>query len=237
MASSSLPLHAAIGILMVDAIIEMSFVSSMVAWLHRRGGRSFDIAYNGSSFPLHGKPLHMLANQGHTSNGAGGTAIVLVGLGGILVLWMRSRPALWKKSFIRILYHIWLVTTVLSVLLTLAAIIFTFVITKDHAGQVISVAYASSLHDRPYPNQVPYPLDEWTPENWFNAVLQLDLVYAGDRDAIKTMVHVMRGWRYNLIPMFIIGIAVVILAFLDAFHRRRDVRERRTLETKGAGRI
>ncbi|KAJ9661824.1 hypothetical protein H2198_001789 [Neophaeococcomyces mojaviensis] len=237
MASSSLPLYVAIGILMVDSIIELSFVSSMVAWLHRRAGRSFDIGYNNSSFPLHGKPLHLLADQGHTSNGAAGTAFVLIGMGGILVLWMRSRPNLWKKGFVKILYHFWLVMTVFSALLTLAALIFTFIITNNHAGQTIDVAYASTLNDQPYPNQVAYSLNKWTPENWFSAVLQLDLVHASDRSAIGIRVHVMRGWRWNLIPMFIIGLAVAALAFWDAFNRRRNMRETRALETKNGGRI
>ncbi|KAK5941470.1 hypothetical protein PMZ80_006749 [Knufia obscura] len=227
MAPFSLPLYVAIGLLMVDSIIELSFVSSMVAWLHRRAGGSFEIAYNGSTYSLHGKPENELADQGHTSNGAAGTAFVLIGMGGILILWMRSRPNMWQKGFVKVLYHFWLVMTVLSALLTLSALIFTFIITSNHAGQTIDQSVASQLDNHPYPNYVAYPLDSWTPENWFNAVLNLDLVHDSDRSAIDLRVHIMRGWRYNLIPMFIIGLAVAALAFWDAFNRRKAARSGR----------
>lgn len=224
MASPSLPLYIAIGLLMVDSITELAFVSSMVSWLHRRAGKSFEVEYNDSTFSLHGKPKNLLLNQGHTSNGSAGTAFVLIGLGGILILWMRSRQNLWQKGFVKILYHAWLVFTVLSALLTLSALIFTFVITNDHKGQTIDVALASTLHNEPYPNYVAYPNDAWTPENWLIAVLQLDLVHQSDRSDISGMLHVIRGWRYNLIPMFLIGVAVSTLAFLDAFRRRKYAR-------------
>lgn len=225
MASQSLPLYIAIGLLMIDSIIELSFISSMVGWLHRRAGGSFEIAYDGSSFPLHGKPAGLLADQGHTSNGAAGTAFVLIGLGGILILWARSRSNLWRSSTIKGLYHFWLIMTILSALLTLSALIYTFVLTNKYDGQTIDVAYASTLNDRPYPDYVAYPLSHWTPENWFGAVLNLDLVHAGDRNAISLRYAVMKGWRWNLIPMFIIGLAVAMLALWDAFSRRKRARE------------
>lgn len=224
MASQSLPLYIAIGVLMVDSIIELSFVSSMVAWLHRRAGGSFEIGYNGSSFSLHGKPESLLLNQGHISNGAAGTAFVLIGLGGIVILSLRSRSNLWRSGLVKVAYHFWLVMTVFSALLSLAALIFTFVLTNDHDGQTINLATASTLGNRPYPHYVAYPFQSWTPENWFGAVLKLDLVDAGDRDAISLRYAVMKGWRWNLIPMFIIGLAVAMLAFWDAFNRRKVAR-------------
>lgn len=220
-------LYIAIGVLMVDSIIELAFVSSMVAWLHRRAGGAFEIGYNGSSFSLHGKPVHLVVDQGHTSNGAAGTAFVLIGMGGLLVLWMRSRPNLWQKGSTKFLYHFWLVMTVLSALLTLAAIIFTWIVTGDYSGQTIDESLASQLNNQPYPNYVAYPLDKWTPENWFDAVLELDLIHKADRSTISTMTAIMRGWRINLIPMFIIGVVVAVLAFMDALSRRKVARSER----------
>lgn len=102
---SGLTLKIAIGFLMLDSAAEMALISGMVAWLHRRAGRSFDIDYDGASFSLHGKPLGLLVDQGHTSNGAAGTAFVVVGLGGILVLLMRSRS---DSRVGRALYPFWL---------------------------------------------------------------------------------------------------------------------------------
>lgn len=232
MASSSLLLYIGIGVLMLDSIIELGFVSSMVGWLHRRAGGSFEIAYNGSTFSLHGKPENLLVNQGHTSNGAAGTAFVLVGMGGILILWMRSRANLWQKGFVKFLYHLWLVLTVLSALLTLAALLFTWILTNKHKGHMIELDVASQLNNRPYPNYVAYPLMKWTPETWFDAVLDLDLVHHSDRTDISSMLDIMKGWRINLIPMFIIGVAVVALAFLDAFARRKAARSERMTQDK-----
>lgn len=61
-------------LLMIDAIIELSFISSMVAWLHSTAGGEFEVIAPESqdtlSFNLHGKPKNLLLNQGHTSNGA-----------------------------------------------------------------------------------------------------------------------------------------------------------------------
>lgn len=227
MASPSFMLYIAIGLLMVDSIIELSFISYMVSWLHRRAGRSFEIEHNGTSFSLHGKPLGLLVNQGHTSNGAAGTAFVLIGLGGILVLWMRSRPNLRQKGFTKFLYHFWLVMTVLSALLTLAALLYTWILNGKYSGQEIDLAVASQLHNRPYPNQVPYPLEKWTPENWFDAILNTRLVLESDRNAISGITALIRGWRINLIPMFVIGVIVAALAFSDAFRRRKAMRSER----------
>lgn len=220
---------------MVDSIIELSFVSYMVGWLHRRAGKSFEVEYNGTAFSLHGKPANLLPNEGHTSNGAAGTAFVLIGMGGILVLWMRSRPNLWQKGFTKFLYHFWLVMTVLSALLTLAALLYTWILVHMHAGQTIDLAVASQLHNQPYPNYVAYPLDQWAPENWFSAVLKTDLVHQSERNEISGTLSIIRGWRINLIPMFILGVIVSVLAFLDAFKRRKAARSER--DTKGESEI
>ncbi|KAK4631265.1 hypothetical protein CLAFUW4_03599 [Fulvia fulva] len=235
MAPLTLALNVAIGILMVGSIIELSFISSMVGWLHRRAGRDFDINYNGSTFPLHGKPLGLLVDQGHTSNGAAGTAFVLIGMGGILALWLRSRATRTSSILSRIgmfWYYFWLAMTVPSILLTLAALIYTLVLTNNHDGQIIDIAIAATLDNRPYPNYVAYPLDEWTPENWFGAVLQLPLTHNSDAGTIREHLRVMRGWRWNLIPMFIIGLAVCLIGMAEAWSRRRDVSSKMTVQEK-----
>ncbi|KAK5122978.1 hypothetical protein LTR85_003544 [Meristemomyces frigidus] len=219
----TLTLYAAMAVLMVDAAIEMALISSMVYWLHYRAGKAFEIAYNGGTFSLHGKPLALLVNQGHTSNGAAGTAFLAIGLGGILALWSRSRGKHGNRF-----YHFWLVMTVLSMLLSLAALIYTFILMNDHAGQTINEALASTLNNKPYPNYVAYPLDAWTPGDWFAAILQLDLVRHSDRSDITTHLNTMKAWTWNLIPLFILGLVVCVLAVVEALARRREVREVRT---------
>ncbi|KAM0719817.1 hypothetical protein Q7P37_003952 [Cladosporium fusiforme] len=218
-------LPLALALLMIDAIIELSFVSSMVAWLHRTAGGDFTVVApstsNELSFSLHGKPEGLLINQGHTSNAAAGTAFVLVGLGGILALTLRYR-AMTNGRVSLVLYHAWLVSTILSVLLTLVALIYTFVVTNAHTGQTIDLDVAVSLDNRPYPNFVAYPLGQWTPENWFSAILELQLVDPDQRNDIANHLTIMRAWKWNLIPLFILGLGFSIVAIMDALIRRRS---------------
>lgn len=219
-------LPASLALLMIDAIIEQSFVSSMVAWLHRFAGGEFTIVNPDRTslpFTLHGKPEFMLVNQGHTTNAAAGTAFVYIGLGGILALWLRSRAEKRGRlgGFSLFLYHFWLVGTVLSVLLTISALVYTFLVTHQHAGQTIDLSVAAGLHNKPYPNMVPYPLQKWTPENWYTAVLKLDLAEESDRDNINSHLTIMKAWRWNLIPLLVLGSWFSAIAVVDAVQRRR----------------
>ena len=219
---------SALALLMIDAIIELSFISSMVAWLHATAGGEFQVIapemQDTMSFNLHGKPKNLLLNQGHTSNGAAGTAFVLVGLGGILVLTLRHHASTSSKGM-RLtthLYFAWLVSTVLSALLTLSALAYTFAVTNQTHGQSIDVATAASLDSRPYPNYVAYPKDSWTPETWFEAVLELTLVERSQRSDITHHLTIMRAWKWNLIPLFLLGFAFSGVAISDARMERKN---------------
>lgn len=228
----SFALYVFLVLLLVDGIIELSFISSMVGWLHRRAGKTFDFQWDGGSNPdlagiysITGKPEHLLVNQGHTSNGAAGTAIVIVGLGGILVLCLRRfSPRTFRSRFGTALYYIWLVFTVLSALLALTALIYTFTITNQYANQTIEVRTAALGAAPPARGPgLPYPYASWTPENWFTAILnQLRLVSNSDRKDIELRVAIMRGWRWNLIPLFLLGVIVAGLAWLEAFKRKKE---------------
>lgn len=225
----SMLLYVFLGLLLIDGIIELAFISSMVGWLHRRAGKSFDFQWHGTEgrvtlaspgvYTITGKPQNLLVDQGHTSNGAAGAAIVIVGLGGILVLCLRRfSPKTFRSGFGTALYMIWRVFTVLSALLALVALVYTFVITNKYAGQTISVQVAAS--DGP---DTPYPYGLWTPENWFTAILnELDLVQNSDRADIELRVAIMRGWRWNLIPLTVLGFIVAALAWIEAFKRKRN---------------
>jgi hypothetical protein len=218
----------ALALLMIDAIIELSFISSMVAWLHSTAGGEFEVIAPENqttiSFSLHGKPKGLLINQGHTSNGAAGTAFVLVGIGGILVLTLRRRASQNRKldGLKASLYHAWLASTVLSALLTLTAVSYTFALTNKTKDQHIDVAIAASLDNRPYPNYVAYPVSDWTPETWFEAVLELTLVNRSQRSDIVRHLAVMRGWRWNLIPLLILGVVLSGVAVVDAWFGRQS---------------
>jgi len=205
------------GVLMADAVIEVGFVGSMVGFLHARAGKFFTIDAPDGSFDLHGKPKGLLVDQGHTSNGAAGTALILVGVLGLLVISYDKRRARRAQATSHSGFFIfWVIMSVLSAMLTLAAIIYTFVLTAQTDDQSINLTVAAA---NPEPGF--YPLDNWTPENWFIAVLDLPLAHDSDRRTIRNNLRLMRGWRWNLIPLFILGTTVASLALWELLGGRR----------------
>ncbi|KAJ9143190.1 hypothetical protein NKR19_g6957 [Coniochaeta hoffmannii] len=214
--STSIALKAAIGVLMVDSIIELSFISSMVAWLHSTASGSFAIiSDNGDSYKLRGEPLHLLVDQGHTSNGAAGTAFVLIGLGGILSIWLRSRAG----RFGHAVYYSWVVCNILALMLTVGALGYVFSVTNSHRGQVIDQGLARTLDGR-----AKYQLNSWTPQNWFSALLKLRFADASVRSDVASHYRVMLGWQYNLIPLFLVQLVETVLAVMDCRRWRKEVR-------------
>lgn len=90
-------------LLAIDSAINLSLTSSMVAFLHARGQGPYEVAYpTGSSFLLNGHPANLLVDQGHTTNGANGTGLVLVGFGGAIALFLESR----SRKKVSIVYDI-----------------------------------------------------------------------------------------------------------------------------------
>lgn len=80
-------IYVVLGLLVADAIISLAFLSTMVNFLHTVGGGPYRVTgANGDIFLMHGEPKGLLTNQGHTTNGAGGTAVVLIGFGGLFAL-------------------------------------------------------------------------------------------------------------------------------------------------------
>ena len=87
-------LSVLVTVLMIDAAIEVGFVSCMVVFLHGRSRGTFSVNYPpGQSFELQGQPSQLLQNEAHTSNGAAATAIVLIGFGGLPAIWLQKRRA------------------------------------------------------------------------------------------------------------------------------------------------
>ncbi|RFU81366.1 hypothetical protein TARUN_815 [Trichoderma arundinaceum] len=211
----SLPLVIALGALMIDAVLELAFITSMVAWLHNTASGTFAVNFNGSTFDLYGEPKHFLVDQGHSSNGAAGTAIVLIGFGGILTLFLRSRPNILGQKFTSFLYGAWLVILVLGLMLTIGSLGYVFSVTNAHKGQKIDVQVASTTGNHLY------ALDTWTPQNWFAAMLELDLADDSQRNDIAAHLRIMRGWQYNLIPLFLVQLTTTILAILEYLEIRK----------------
>jgi hypothetical protein len=89
---SWLPLGVALVLLMIDSAIELALLTSMVGYLHRSGANEYAFqSGDGESASILAKPQGLLLNEGHTSNGAAGTALIIVCFGGFLVLWNERR--------------------------------------------------------------------------------------------------------------------------------------------------
>ncbi|RGP78692.1 hypothetical protein FLONG3_3147 [Fusarium longipes] len=209
-------LYVSIGLLMVVSIIELAFISVMVSWLHRVASGTFPFEWQGRTYDILGKPANMIGDQGHTSNGAAGTAFIVIGCGGILALFLRNRHNAGKFS--RFFYNFWLVVNVLNLLLTIAALVYTFIVTTQHDGQSINPNLAARID-----GAEKYPLESWTPQNWFPALLDLNLVDSSQRSDIELQLRIMRGWQYNLIPFVAIHLVETALALWDAKQRRNEL--------------
>jgi hypothetical protein len=98
-----LSLYITLPILVADGIIEMAMLSTMVAFLNGRASYAFGVTYPEGDFLLKGHPAGLQADQGHTSNGAAGTAVVGIGFGGLLAILLQRRKM--KKVSISKTHH------------------------------------------------------------------------------------------------------------------------------------
>jgi hypothetical protein len=203
---------AGLALVMLDSILELSFVSATVGWLHGAASGTFLVNSSSGTYPLKGEPLHLMTDQGHTANAAAGTGFILIGLGGILALSLRNRSGKFGHG----LYYLWLVINVLAFMLTLGALGYVMNVTNAHKGQSIDVDVASGLKGAKYPQNV------WTPQNWFSAVLDLDLASESERKDILSHLRIMWGWQYNLIVMVIVQLGTTVLFIMDGLKWRKE---------------
>ncbi|KAH8807294.1 hypothetical protein F5884DRAFT_856878 [Xylogone sp. PMI_703] len=211
----TLLLCIALLVLLVDSAIELAFISSMVGYLHRSGANQYPFNLDdGTSALINAKPKGLQVNQGHTSNGAAGTALVLICFGGALVLWLQRREDRKGGRRLSPLFVVYTVFTILSTLLTLSALAYTFAITNDTKGQSIDKNIAARFQSHAY------PLDKWTPETWTKALLALPVTSSRDANYLRHWLRVMEGWKWNLIPMFIINICVSVASVAVCLERR-----------------
>ncbi|KAI1326742.1 hypothetical protein F5Y16DRAFT_410698 [Xylariaceae sp. FL0255] len=216
--STSTALKVLMAILMIDAAIEFSLLSATVAWLNQFVSvNTFKFIFAGATHEISGAPKNLLVNQGHTSNAAAGTAFIVIGLGGILALFLRSRSHGGLTGFSKFLYYLWMSLQIPALLLTLIALAYVFYETNARVGQTIDASAAAALGAG-----AAYPLKSWTPQNWFAALLDLDLASAAARDAILAHLEIARGWEYNLIPLFLIQIGETVAAIMDYLAFRRS---------------
>jgi len=213
-----LPLGVALLVLVVDSAIEMALISSMVGYLHRSGANTYPFSTPDSLVYINAKPKNFLLNEGHTSNGAAGTALVLICFGGFITLWHQRRRKSRNAATPSRLFLTYTIFTILSLLLTTAALAYTFLLSNQTNGQSINEAVASQTQSDAY------PLDKWTPANWTKALLALPLVRESDASYLRHWLRIMDGWKWNLIPMFLIGLVVAALSVEECLRQRRSAR-------------
>lgn len=216
---ASLPLKITLGLVMLASAIELSFISATVAYLHQLKNTTFSVWITpNQTVHVPGLPGTLLTDQGHTANGAAGTGLVLIGCGGLLALWLRGRPNYYGSAISRVLYRSWVALTVPALLLTLVALAYVFALTRMHAGG------GTALMEVPAAPGADFGASGhvWTPQGWLGALLDLDFMRAGDRQAVLVHERVAKGWEYNLIPFFLVQLAQTVFALLDARRRRAE---------------
>ena len=120
--------------------------------------------------------------------------------------------------------------TFLSWLLTMAALIFTFVVTTITAHQSIDLDLASKN-----PSPTPYPDSEWTPETWYSAVADLPLVQQTDRVTLHHRLRTIVGWKYNLIPLLVLGFLLMALSVIETVRYRKASNQMYDARGRGRG--
>lgn len=104
----------------------------------------------------------------------------------------------------------------LAVLFTLSAIIFVFLVTNQTNHQHILESVARS--------NVPYPENQWTPETWYKAVLELPLASEQNRNSISSAVTHMVAWRWILIPIFLLDLMTFAITTFEVIRQRASKR-------------
>lgn len=91
------------------------------------------------------------------------------------------------------------ISLILLVLFILSALIYVFAVTYLTSDNRINTRYAQSMDGSPY------PIDSWTPETWYKALLLLPLANVDLTGAYQEMV----AWRWWIFPY----LTMSILAF------------------------
>lgn len=128
---------------------------------------------------------------------------------------------------------------ILAFLLTVAALGYTMNVTNSTSGQTIDLSGLAS--------PIRYPYDKWVPQTWFGAILD-DLTFLpvtskevdidgtmipwASRGDIKRMYRITNGWKYNLIPMFLLQLALTPLIVMEYLSIRREWRNPATREAE-----
>ncbi|KAK6857320.1 hypothetical protein PG995_007507 [Apiospora arundinis] len=247
-------------LLICSALVEVGLISTTLAWLTPRASPATSAGfhfYDGVSadspqYTLSAVPAHFLTVQTYVALADGGLTFLLIGAGGFLAFWARRRhlrlyhrhsyhlrhtSSLASRTLLYC-YYAWVGLQVPLLLFTAATLGLVFNVTAARQGQEIRVdaaikASPSNSSSSGVPE--PYPLDSWTPQSWFPAVLDLDLVES--RGDIRAAVSIMQGWFWNLCPLLVFQVVVAVLASLELVQWRRARQTRTSHEIKRLSRV
>ncbi|KAK8102163.1 hypothetical protein PG984_015309 [Apiospora sp. TS-2023a] len=248
----SLCLELGMVLLICSSLIEVGLISTTLGWLRSTASAGFHF-YDGVSpdsdmYTLAGEPANFLMTQVYVALAdAGGAAFLLAGAGGFLAIWARRRhlrlynrhsyhlrhTSSLKSRTLLHCYYAWIGLQIPLLLFTAATLGYVFNVTAARQGQNIRIEAA--IQASGHGGADPYPLDTWTPQSWFPAVLNLDLVES--RGDINAAVSIMNGWYWNLCPMLFIQLVVAILAMLELVQWRRARQTRTNHEIKRLSRV
>ncbi|QIX01011.1 hypothetical protein AMS68_006528 [Peltaster fructicola] len=205
-------------VLTLDAAAEIGLVAATIAWLNNHPSQLTYINYGGPTYLRYWPFLpHILwRNHVYLNIAVGAIIFVLIGVLGIAALTLRKRQSFASSTSSKIVYHLWLLFTLCSTALTLAALIYTYVL--EHMARNQLAANGSSTYTTAY-----------TPRTWFSELLaELYIRPASEQLDIVNNLQIMEAWQINLIPLFILSFLVATFAVVEAVIARSKANKLRS---------
>ncbi|KAL1969197.1 hypothetical protein VTN77DRAFT_451 [Rasamsonia byssochlamydoides] len=205
-------------ILFIFAGVQLGLISDTVGFLHiqKTEVRTYPIVESSgdaTTFLLNALPANLIVDHGHTTNAAAGWGVVL-SLAGLLGVWFLFQPRFSSRLRFKLLLAMTICLTSLT-LLTLAAFIYTFIVTYQTRNQTISLPVAIGQ------SPLPYQLNSWTPETWYRAVLQLSIADKSVADTLRFHYHEMAAWRWWILPYLLVSAFTLGCTAVHALQQRR----------------
>lgn len=221
--SVRISLYVSMALLMVSAILEMAFASATVQWLISITAeqRQYPISFYHNDdiiSYLPAVPMRLDTIPGHVSNAIGGTNLVLVGFLGIIALVLRSRKTFQTSRLSKTWYHIWILLLTISALFTSVGLIYVYTSITAYTDPSIDGSGLISSDDQ----YRPYPYDNWTLLSWFSAVANSRFRNASDENDVVRHLQLIKGWIFNIIPLFLLCWTVLGLRIADGMLTRRQ---------------
>ena len=204
-------------LLLLCSATEIISIVITVTSLQNDASRTFEIDDAGRTWHLCGRPRHLLLSHGYLSIAAAALACSFPGILRYIAIFLRGDATADNdtKEVPTSVRLARLIASTSCVFLSTATVVFAVFIEQQHKHQTIELGFPSPIRFGEY------PLLQWTPIAWYEAMLRHDLTRQVDRQALVRQLMVARFWVWNLIPMIILGAAACIVVLREATNRRR----------------